>query len=110
MLRRPRPREPYNPHLKQAFLDTVENQIRDGTPPEAKLTLDRLISLGYSRQEAVEKIAAVVAEEAFYVLRDRREFNEEWYVTRLHELIYSLRGNSGFYISNRAGRWKLSPS
>ena len=79
-------RRPYNPHLRHAFIETAENQIRDGTPPEAKQTLNRLIRLGYSRQEAVEKIAGVIAEETYYILHDQRKFDEERYVARLQEL------------------------
>ncbi|HMF33136.1 MAG TPA: hypothetical protein VKK79_17050 [Candidatus Lokiarchaeia archaeon] len=86
MPRHPSSRRSYNPHLKHTLMKTAENQIRDGTLPEAKQTLDRLLSLGYSRQEAVEKIAGVIAEETYYILRDQRKFDEEQYVSRLQEL------------------------
>ncbi len=36
------------------FLTILENLIRDGTPPEIKLTLDRLMGIGYPRETAVE--------------------------------------------------------
>ena len=32
-----------NPHLRQAILDVVHNQLRDGTPPETAATLERLV-------------------------------------------------------------------
>jgi len=37
-----------NPYLKEAFLEVVENQLRDNDPPETKETLTRLIAAGHS--------------------------------------------------------------
>src|SRR6266567_3979216 len=45
---------PFNPHLKAAILEVVENQIRASDPPETRQTFERLLAAGYSRKEAVE--------------------------------------------------------
>ena len=33
----------FNPHLKAAILEVVENQIRNSDPPETRQTLERLL-------------------------------------------------------------------
>ena len=37
-----------NPELGRIILEIVENQIRDGDPPETRQNVDRLISEGYT--------------------------------------------------------------
>ncbi len=59
----------YNPHLKAAILEVVENQLRGGDPLETRQTLERLVAAGYSRQEAVEMIGSVVVSEIWHILR-----------------------------------------
>lgn len=75
-----------NPRLNAAVMEVVENQIRDGTPPEAKQTLDRLMAEGKSEQEAKRLIANVVASEIFDVLKNKESYNHDRYVTALHRL------------------------
>ena len=50
--------EAYNPRLKKLILQVVDNQISSNNPPITSETMKRLVSAGYSRQEAKEKIAA----------------------------------------------------
>ena len=64
----------------------VENQIRDGTPPETKRTLKRLMRSGYTRHEAVHRIGEIVVGEMYHILKDKRPFDEERYVRKLKEL------------------------
>lgn len=40
--------EPYNPRLKKAVLEVVDNQINQKNPPIAAETFERLIRAGYS--------------------------------------------------------------
>jgi len=47
--------------LNKAIMKVVENQLRDGTPPETKQTLDRLLNDGIEEPEAKRLIACVVA-------------------------------------------------
>ena len=75
-----------NPHLRQAILDVVHNQLRDGTPPETAATLERLIREGHSREQAIELIGAVVASEIFGVLKEGRAYDRAGYVAALRAL------------------------
>lgn len=79
-------RQPYSPELRRALLEVVENQLRDGTPPETRATLNRLLAEGYSRDEAVELIACVVSTEVFDVLKGRQPYQEGRYVAGLRAL------------------------
>ena len=75
-----------NPHLRRAMLEVVENQLRDGTPPETRATLDRLLAEGHARPAAIELIAGVVATEIFHVMKSGRPFDEARYVAALRGL------------------------
>lgn len=72
-----------NPELRRALLEVVENQLRDGTPPETRVTLDRLMDEGFTRAQAVELIACVVSTEIFDVLKSKEPFKEARYVAGL---------------------------
>ena len=72
--------------LGQAIFEIIENQIRDGTPPETKQTLDRLMSQGHTRNEAMRPIGSVVSSEIFDILKKRQPYNEERYVAALSAL------------------------
>ena len=71
---------------RAVILDVVENQIREGTPPETKQTLERLVNEGYSESEARELIAAVVASEIFDILKRGEPFDERRFVAALRAL------------------------
>jgi hypothetical protein len=75
-----------NPRLRQTILEVVENQLRDGTPPETRATLARLMSEGHSRQQAVDLIGAVVSTEIFEVLQQGRPYDSARYVAALRAL------------------------
>ncbi len=62
----------YNPYLKAAILEVVENQIREDNPPETRQTLERLLAAGYSRQQAIEMIGSAVVGEIWAVLHDNK--------------------------------------
>jgi hypothetical protein len=72
--------------VRNAIFDVVDNQIRQGTPPETKQTLDRLIKEGHSESEARKLIAAVVAAEIFDVLKYEQLYDEVRFITALHAL------------------------
>jgi len=73
----------HSPILHEAIHEVVENQIRDGDPKETKETLHRLMNLGYSRHDAINKIGTVVLEDIFHILKNKEEFNEERFVNKL---------------------------
>lgn len=75
-----------SPKLRAAILEVVENQLRDGTPPETRQTLQRLISQGYSAQEAKRLIGVVVAGEIFDILKQGKPFDQARFVGALRRL------------------------
>jgi hypothetical protein len=78
--------EDHNPHLKAAFLETVDNQLADNDPPETKETLDRLIAQGMSEDDAKIYIAQAVSVEVFDILKHEKEFNFDRYLKNLKRL------------------------
>lgn len=79
-------RQPHSPELRRALLEVVENQLRDGTPPETRATLERLLAEGFSRTKAVELIACVVSSEIFDVLQSGQPYQEQRYLAGLRAL------------------------
>ena len=71
---------------RRMILEIVENQIRDNDPPETRQTLRRLIKEGFSREEAMELIAAVVVNEIYNVLKQEKNFNRKRFVAALKQL------------------------
>jgi len=72
--------------LQKTFLEIVDNQLRDNTPPETKQTLDRLMKEGWSKLDAKKWIAHCVSIEVFRVMKYGEEFDEERYKTNLANL------------------------
>lgn len=75
-----------NPNLRMAFLEVVDNQLRDNNPPETKETLERLMAEGHSAEEAKELIAQAVAVESYVVMKTKTTFNRERFVRNLMAL------------------------
>jgi len=71
---------------REVILEAVENQIRKNDPLEAKLTLDRLIQSGLSREEALRLIAGVLANEMFEVMKSKSHFDNARYAANLARL------------------------
>lgn len=76
----------FNPQLKAAILEVVENQIREGDPPETRQTLERLLAVGYSRKQATEMIGSAVAEEIWAVLFYNKPFDRARFIMLLEKL------------------------
>ncbi len=72
--------------LKAAIGEVVENQLRDGNPPETRQTYARLLAAGYSDKEARQLIGYVVMSEIFEVLKNNEPYNQNRYVTALKRL------------------------
>jgi hypothetical protein len=70
----------------EGVIEAIENQIRDNDPPETRITLDRLMSLGESRNNAMKYIGAVMAQEMFEILRNKLPYNEDRYIANLKNL------------------------
>jgi hypothetical protein len=72
--------------LRAAFLEVVDNQIRDGTPPATRQAFERLQREGHTATKAKEMIAALIAADAFEIIKHNRAYNEPRFVERLHRL------------------------
>ncbi len=78
--------EPDPTIAREAIFEVINNQIRDGTPPETKQTYDRLIADGHSEEETMKMIGCVVSSEIFDVLKHKQPYNQERYVAALRAL------------------------
>ena len=67
-------------------MDAVDEQLRTNHPPETKQTYNRLLSQGYSDQDARRLIASVVASESFMVLTHDERFDLARYTATLRNL------------------------
>ncbi len=76
----------HNPSLKMAIAETVDNQLRDNNPPETRQTYDRLMTLGYSEEEARELIAAAVTNEIYEILKKQEPFDRVRFAATLKRL------------------------
>jgi hypothetical protein len=72
--------------VRDVFLDTVLNQLETGDPPETKRTLDRLMAEGYSRQHALQAIAAALRAEMNRTLSEATPFDNDKYATLLAKI------------------------
>ncbi len=75
-----------NPAVEAAIMEVVDNQLRDGTPPETRQTLDRLLATGYPETEARRLIGCAVTSEIFDVLKNHQPFDEARYIAALGRL------------------------
>ena len=70
----------------KAIVEAVENQIRDDEPPETRQTLERLISLGETRKNAIRYIASVLIVEISDAMKNQNPYNESRYIKNLKAL------------------------
>lgn len=75
--------EPDPEIARAAIFEVIENQMRDGTPPETRQTYDRLMADGNSHDETMKLIGCVVSSEIFDMLQHNELYNEERYVAAL---------------------------
>jgi hypothetical protein len=78
--------EDYNPRLKATILEVVENQLRDGDPPETRETLDRLMREGHSEADARLLLGQAVTVEVYCIWKEKKPFNRERFVRNLQNL------------------------
>ena len=70
----------------EVLIETVENQIRDNNPPEVRATLDRLMAMGESRENAMRYIGSVFSVEIYEILEHQAPYDEKRYVANLRNL------------------------
>jgi len=72
--------------LRSVIFQVINNQVRDGTPPETKETYDRLLAQGYSQEEVMKYLGSVVSSEIFSVLKHGQTYDQQRYVAALKAL------------------------
>ncbi|MEM8642952.1 MAG: hypothetical protein AAGG51_29665 [Cyanobacteria bacterium P01_G01_bin.54] len=70
----------------EALIEAVENQIREGTPRETKQTLNRLMLMGETRENALQYIACALSVELQEMFRTEQPYNEARYIRNLRAL------------------------
>jgi len=75
-----------NKHVQHSISEVVENQIRDNNPSGTKKTLIRLISNGYTYEEAIDLIGGVLLTEMHNMLNVGKPFDEKRYTEALKGL------------------------
>jgi hypothetical protein len=64
----------------------VERQLETGDPPETSQTLDRVLALGYRRQEAIQLIGSALLQEIWWMMQEHRPFDREHFRTLLDDV------------------------
>lgn len=72
--------------VSKLILDVVEKQLASCKPALAQETLDRLISEGFSEEDAKHLIGSAMVVEMHSVVSDGRPFKEERYLSLLQDL------------------------
>ncbi len=72
--------------VSKLILEVVEKQLASGKPAQTKETLDRLISEGFSEENAKHLIGSVMVVEMHSVVSEGRPFKEERYLSMLQDL------------------------
>jgi hypothetical protein len=70
----------------EAIVEIIENQLKDNIPPAVRQTLDRLMRMGETRENAIRYIACALSTELFHVFKNNAEFNESRYTANLNSL------------------------
>lgn len=70
----------------EAMVEVVENQLAENNPPESKLTLERLMQNGESRENAIRYITCALSVEIFGALKNNEPYNNERYIKNLKAL------------------------
>ena len=71
---------------KMAILEAIENQLEANDPPKVRETLNRLMSQGIDKDEALKYIACALSVEIFGALKHSEQFDPERYDNNLDNL------------------------
>ncbi len=80
------PESEVNPFLHISLDAIVVNQLNNNDPKQTRITYNKLRREGDSHLDAVHKIAAVLVDEIWNIMRCGREFDERRYVRKLKRL------------------------
>ena len=70
----------------EAIVEAVKNQLSENDPPETRVTLERLMEMGESRENAIRYIASALSVEIFGALKNNQPYDGERYVANLKAL------------------------
>ncbi len=81
----------HSPDEDEAFaqstlIQAIENQLESGEPPAVQATLNKLTLVGYEREESLEMMALVLADEIQQMLAEDRGFDAVRYERLLRAL------------------------
>jgi len=76
----------FNEQEENTFLAVVDIQLRDGNPPEAKQTFDRLVAEGLSQKYARLLIGNLLARDIQVSLKTKQGWDINAYVAALNHL------------------------
>lgn len=72
--------------MKSAFYEVLDNQIENGSPPETKETLDRLMASGHAESVARKLIVEVIRLEILEMIETNGTYNNARYTAALAQL------------------------
>jgi hypothetical protein len=78
--------EPFSPRLHITLHLIVASQLLADDPPETWHTVQRLARLGYDWHNITHLIAAVVSDDLYLMMKERRPFDPGSYARRLSKL------------------------
>ena len=70
----------------EALVEAVEAQLREDNPPETRRTLERLMAMGETRENAMRYIACALSVEVFEALKNQSPYDEQRYIQNLKVL------------------------
>lgn len=76
----------HNPYLRDSFLEVVDNQLRENSPPETRETYERLLKEGHTKENAKILIASVIAVEVYNTFKDDKPYKEKRFIRNLNRL------------------------
>jgi hypothetical protein len=75
-----------NEKLREQIFEIINNQIKNNTPPETKLTYNRLVKEGFNDLQTMQLIGQCVAVELFEVMKYKKPYDESRYIKNLSSL------------------------
>jgi len=74
------------PRVNKLILEVVEKQLNSRKPAQTRETLERLMTQGFSEEDARHLIGSVIVAEMRAVVSEGRPFQEERFVSLLQDL------------------------
>lgn len=69
-----------NQRLKAMILQVVDQQLAEENPPIVGETMRRLLAEGNTKTQAREKIGAALLEELYFMLKDKKPYDDARYI------------------------------